>query len=139
MTHIDPFAPADSEQHPSRFQSVKITGAAADLTGTDALPRWIRLDDHPVSMADPDASVIGQQRWEEYRRLLDRYGTDEQRARMYVKTPLTEEHDSDMPTLADLLAKVDEQPPNPTGQKAEMASAEDDLAAKLKAMEEQGL
>jgi hypothetical protein len=129
MSHIDPFAPISSYQHPANWTPVAEPPHAPP--DTDAMPHWIRLDDEPVKQDNPDAGIIGQQRWEEYRALITEYGTDAQKIRMGARTPFTEDVDGDMPTLAQLRAsKVNAQAkPVPV----------DDLAAKLKALEEAGL
>lgn len=132
MSHIDPFAPADSPAHPVNYRVSPRGQEQAVPVAADAMPHWIRLEDEPVRMDDPDASIIGQRRWEEYRELLELYGTPEQNERMFVRSPFDEEHDANMPTLADLKARH-------TAAQAPPVTAEDDLAAKLKALEEAGL
>lgn len=168
MTHIDPFAPADSPQHPSNWR-VAPRGEEQAVPIGDAMPLFIRLDDEPVAQGNPDASIIGHARWEEYRLLLDDYGTDEQQARMDVRTPLLD--DEDMPTLAEMREKRvladaaiqgaidhppvnDEDPKDQTGELVEVqpladkpgpkpaktrAAKGDDLAAKLAALKDAGL
>lgn len=129
MTHIDPFAPISSHQHPVNWAPVaKPPHAPPDI---DAMPYWIRLDDEPVKQDNPDAATIGQQRWQEYRELLAEYGTDAQKIRMDARTPFTEDVDGDMPTLAQLRASKANAQAKPV--------PADDLAAKLKALEEAGL
>lgn len=152
MTHIDPFAPADSEQHPTNWRPPrKDPHATMELDSQpsgDAMPHWLFLENEPVAQDNPDASIIGQQRWTEYRELLGEFGTEEQQNRMNARTPFTMEQDADMPTLAELRARrdsADAEPPEPADQTGELAEVEppktpeDELAAKLKALEAEGL
>lgn len=151
MSHVDPFAPADSDQHPSRWRPARKDPHATRELAEDSMPRWIRLDDQPVAQDNPDASIIGQQRWEEYRSLLELYGTGEQKTRMDARSPFDEEQDAGMPTLAALKAQhldAQSEPPEPADQTGplvgveelnEPKTPEDELAAKLKALEAEGL
>lgn len=132
MSYIDPFAPAGSSTHPNNFRVPPRGQEQAIPLSADAMPHWIRLEDEPVRMDNPDVSIIGQRRWEEYRELLELYGTPEQNERMFVRSPFDEERDANMPTLADLKARH-------AAAQAPPVTAEDDLAAKLKALEEAGL
>jgi hypothetical protein len=146
MTHPDPFAPADSDQHPANFRVAPRGQEQSVPVDADAMPVWLYIKDEPVAQDNPEASVIGQARWEEYRTLLDDYGTGEQRNRMLARSPL--EEGEDMPTLAELrqrreedtahLATGEEDGKTQAPTKQEQAGA-NDLAAKLEALKQAGL
>lgn len=146
MTHIDPFAPGDSPQHPINFNGLprvapRGQGQAVSLD-TDAMVPWLVLADEPVTLDNPDAAIIGQARWEEYRQLLNEYGTQEQRDRLLVKTPLLP--DEDMPKLADLREKHKVAVAALEGVTVEVKAsikpdAADDLQVKLAALKAAGL
>ena len=149
MTHIDPFAPGDSDQHPANFlgQPAPRGQEQAVPLDADAMVPWLVLDDEPVSMDSPDAAIIGQARWEEYRLLLADYGTPEQIDRLNVKSPLLP--DGDMPNLAELrqrreediahLSTTPEAKVPARGQERAVPATSDDLQAKLDALKAAGL
>lgn len=143
MTHIDPFAPADSPQHPANW-SPELTSEGTGEPSPEAMPHWIQLADEPVYSDNTDAAIIGDKRWEEYNVLLVQHGTDEQKAMWDRKT---EDWDEEvMPTLAQLKemhlkaqaeppAPADEEPEPPADQDGEADDAEAELAAALAKLE----
>jgi hypothetical protein len=142
MTHPDPFAPADSDQHPANFRVAPRGQEQAAPVDQDAMVPWLVLDDEPVAMDNPDAATIGQARWEEYRELLNEYGTPEQIDRLNVKTPLLP--DEDMPKLAELREKHGVATASLEGVTADVKAsatpdAASDLEAKLAALKDAGL
>lgn len=146
MSTIDPFAPADSPQHPANWGS-----RTSRALPEDAMLPWLRLDDDFVSMDNPDASIIGMARWEEYNRLLvhEAFGTPEEIAlfTQHMSGDTIDAYGAEqrVPKLSELRAKrdvaeaakqgaidtppVQDRPAEPT----------DDLAAKLAALNEAGL
>lgn len=100
MNHVDPFAPADSPQHPANWTQ-QGEEEPVQPTPTEAMPRWISLPDEPVLSDNPDAAVIGDRRWEEYNTLLEQYGSPEHKA---YRDEVTAVWPDDMPTLAELKA-----------------------------------
>lgn len=146
MTHIDPKASGKSPRHPANWaKAVPPRGhEQAVPLDIDAMVSWLVLEDEPVRMDNPDAAVIGQARWEEYRQLLDRFGSDQQKELLDV---IAHEDwpDEIMPTLTELRTKRDiaqaaeegavKQPPVTP----ESGSKADELAAKLAALNEAGL
>lgn len=144
-TVIDPFAPADSPQHPANWVAAQLAGDSAKLAGVplkvlpeDDAPPWIRLDDEPLYASQPDADDVADKRWDEYHALLRAHGSPEQ-VEIY-DVLATVDWPKGMPTLTELRAlgpvtTVQDPAPVPTGQSA----AEADLAAKLAALDKAGL
>ena len=147
MIHIDPFAPADNPQHPANWQLSKT--ATPPSIPAEAMTPWIALPDQPVAQDNPDASVIGAGRWAEYAGLLAQFGTSDE-------GEYWSEHDSDhwpddapMPTLVELRERqrsagqsgTDEaQESDPVATATpEQKDAAQELADKLKALEQAGL
>lgn len=105
-THIDPFAPGDSLQHPAnwspghRGEEQVVPAVVAE----DIAPPWIALPDQPVSpkvAGTPEGDAILDARWALYDRLLRTYGTAEQVAYL---DEVTATWPDDMPTLVELQA-----------------------------------
>jgi hypothetical protein len=135
MTHVDPFAPAGSPQHPSNFEPghvaeyVTVPNVAEDLA-----PRWIAIIGDPISSDTsvcPNPDDIADQRWEEYEQLLRELGEPEQVE--YLDRP-TSDWPEGMPTLVELRDRVQQA----TGLDAQEA-AQLALAEKLKELDEAGL
>lgn len=147
MTHIDPFAPADSPQHPANFYA---EGQRSQTVRHEAMPPLLAVEDEPVWSDDPQAAVIGQQRWEEYGFLIQDYGTEEEIRAWDDASALRGNGESYQysvtePSLATLRArKADAEPvvPDPTGSATDLddpATADGDLAQKLAALDEEDL
>jgi hypothetical protein len=135
VTHIDPFAPADSPQHPANFgTSEQPTPRQSPATPpSDAAPSWIQIPGEPVPepSTDKEEREVGRildARWETYDRLLRAFGTPEQVAYLDADV-VTAQWPDDMPTLVNLQEQ----------EGASVGDAETDLAAKLKALEESGM
>lgn len=155
MTHVDPFAPADSPQHPVNF--VPDGEPRSQTLRHEAMPPLLAIDDEPVWSDDPNAAITGQARWEEYHRLLQEHGSDEEKS--LLNQAMMENKLEDYaysvtePSLASLRAyaevvRREEEPqvPDPTGPAVNLddldsdpVAEDDDLAQKLKALEEEGL
>lgn len=160
MTHIDPFAPADSPQHPTNFYA---EGTPRSQTlRHEAMVPLIALADEPVWSDDPNAAVVGQARWEEYMLLIKDYGTEDEREvwnrHLTANDHEGYQHSVTEPSLATLRArKADATPvgepdryavPDPTGSDPvtgapvasdDPASTDTDLAQKLAALDEEDL
>lgn len=145
MTHIDPKASGKSPRHPANWaKAVPPRGhEQAVPLDTDAMVPWLVLEDEPVRMDNPDAAVIGQARWEEYRALLAEYGTVQQKELLDV---IAHEDwpDEVMPKLAELREKNKVATAVLEGVIADVKasatpSAADDLQAKLDALKAAGL
>lgn len=125
MTHVDPFAPADSPQHPANFGGADLYATQLPET-VDVAPRWIALIGEPVA---PGGDVVLDARWEEYERLLREHGSPEQ-VETFDVVVTADWPEEGMPTLVELReagTPVD-QPPT---------DAQADLEAKLAAMKAQ--
>lgn len=161
MTHIDPFAPADSGQHPANYYRNDEGRPSVQTVRHEAMPRWTADPDAPVWSDDENAGIIGQQRWEEYATLLAEYGTDGEREYDRENSDTWPE-DAPMPTLVELRHRkqedeqeqdsgdddgqqADESKTQTVPTKAQESGQEqppaqdDDLAAKLAALDEEGL
>ena len=142
MTHIDPFAPADSPQHPANFYA---EGQRSQTIRHEAMPPLLALADEPVWSDDPDAALTGQARWAEYAGLITEHGTEEEREAWDIASAAPPEENAlegyaysvTEPTLADLRNRRD----HPTPEQAPDTGAEgdDDLAQKLAALDEEDL
>jgi hypothetical protein len=176
MTHIDPFAPADSGQHPANFNNpgprgqerVVPVGQRRDDDYEDGVPFWIAIESEPIALDDPESLNKSADRWHEYDGLLQQYGTTEQQERWH--TDWSTWPRDEMPTLRDLREKrdiaeaatqgaidhppVDDEPKDQTGELLDVqpltdkpegkpaktrAAKDDDLKAKLAALEDAGL
>lgn len=140
MTHVDPFAPADSPQHPAnQYRSDK---PATQTVRHEAMHPLVALPDEPVWSDDPDAAAVGESRWVEYMLLIKEHGTEGETA-TWNQHIMANDHQGYVdavsgPTLAELRNRRD----HPTAAKEESndpASADDDLAKKLAALDEEGL
>lgn len=129
MTHIDPFAPADSPQHPANFG--KDEAGETPVEVADIAPPWIALPDDPIPgrlEGTPEGDAILDARWERYDELLRAHGTEEQVAYL---DEVTGTWPDDMPTLAQLEEQqvaAEAAPPAP-----EELSADEDAEAELAA------
>ena len=103
MTHIDPFAPADSPQHPANWGSVDSEEQAP--APVDIAPRWVVLPDSPVHESDADKDKELDHRWEQYDKLLRDFGTDEEIAYL---DEVTANWPDTMPTLMDLRVRAEQ-------------------------------
>lgn len=133
-THIDPFAPADSPQHPANFQ-VAPRGQEQTTPAVvveDIAPSWIALPDEPVSpkvAGTAEGDKILDARWEEYEELLRAHGPDEQVA--YLEE-VTATWPDDMPTLLQLRQLREEAATSPP-EEPEQPAADEDPEAELQA------
>ena len=118
MTHIDPFAPADSPQHPRNWTA---TQYPADL---DATPPLVALPGDPESVDTDDID----DRWAEYGQLLVEHGTPAQ-ADAFDNLPGRDWPD-DMPTLVELRERR-QQAVKPARKTRKPKPAEADLQAAL--------
>lgn len=136
MTHIDPFAPADSPQHPANWVAdalasgdPKLAGVPLKVLREDDAPAWIRIEGEPIRAEQPDADTVADARWEEYEQLLRQLGDPE--SIEYFERPTTEWPEG-MPTLAELRGRVTQASAVPE------TDAAADLAAKLAALAKDG-
>ncbi len=145
MTHIDPFAPADSPQHPANWRPEAGHPPTA-LPAGDFAPALIAMPDDPIPAPHDDASTaevndVLDNRWERYDELTRQFGASEHIE--ILDKPVTE-WPEDMPTLVELEALATEASTAGSDQPAVTpATAMDDataaLEAQLKALEESGL
>lgn len=83
MTHIDPFAPGDSPQHPANWnktQRVEVAVRSVEDMQAD-LYQWRR--DHFATASEADADISReelQERHERYDRYFDEFAADDERA-----------------------------------------------------------
>lgn len=78
MTHIDPFAPGDSPQHPANWGKVAVAPRSLEDTLAD-ICQWQR--DHFAMASEADADIEReelQQRHERYDEYFDEYGTEDE-------------------------------------------------------------
>lgn len=148
MTHIDPFAPADSPQHPTNFYA-KGTPRSQTLRHEAMVP-LIALADEPVWSDDPNAAVVGQARWEEYMLLIKDCGTEDEREvwnrHLTANDHEGYQHSVTEPSLATLRARMHAHAkavPDPVTGAAvasdDPANTDTDLARKLAALDEEDL
>lgn len=100
MTHIDPFAPADSPQHPANWTQ-PLPGLR--LSWLVALP-----GDDPVA-SDHEFQVLNLKRHEELHHLIKMHGDDEERAAWFAamsEDRLGELKPEDALTLREMRARV---------------------------------
>lgn len=131
MTHVDPFAPADSPQHPANF-GADGTYTMSPAGAEDLAPLWIRIPGEPISSdtdVHPNPDDIADARWEEYEQLLREVGDPE--SIEYLDRP-TAEWPEGMPTLTELRDRAAQA----TGTESIKADAEAELAAALAALDE---
>lgn len=113
MTHIDPFAPADSPSHPANFNSELAMPeyghgfATTPEVPADVAPRWIAIIGDPIPETEAGADAA-EARWKEYETLLRKRGTPEQ-VEIYDVAP-TVDWPEDMPTLVQLRDMPDTEP-----------------------------
>lgn len=143
MTHIDPFAPADSPQHPANWRPVALYPPLPPVI-VDFAPALIALMGDPISAPHDDASTaevndILDRRWERYDELTRQFGTPED---VEILDKPQAEWPEGMRTLVELEAlaadavTVDNDPPAVATTMDDATAA---LAAQLKALEESGL